>query len=475
MILSFEIRASLIFLFLAIHANATANSCLQAGNDINIGNRNIITSGSGDINVINQCNQEIKNLTQSLLQENISYSAIREFFKTLQIQGIEKEQYYEKLQEIAKAHVKLKQQLLSLKETAKDDKSVKLLEQAEKLLENGKHSDAENLFEKIYQHQMTTASEYLSKIKRNEKGYRLALSAAVHSKVAKGLAQQSQFKYAEAANSFDLAASTIEKIANHFDDVDSFFWSHYLYLAATNYQAISSFKNAERVLKQRVKLSEHDYKKDKKYAIALSNALNEAGLNYKLSNNLDEAELYYNKALDVLNKNYGKSSSHSSYIVNNLGTLYTEYGDFDNAEKYLLMSIELLEKHKDDNGLSLAITVDNLATLYRNNQMLDKSVKHSNMALSILEENEEEEGKDYAVCLHNLGITKNKMGHFTDAIKFMERSLILSEKILGNGHQLVKNTILSLVESYDGLGKHKYADKLLLRLFDNENNVFNNL
>ena len=90
----------------------------------------------------------------------------------------------------------------------------------------------------------------------------------------------------------------------------------------------------------------------------IANCYNALGLIYSEIKQLDSANFYYNKALDL----FDEDNLDRALVYENLGALKEYSGQFDEALIYYLKAELLHEKHKDYSGL--AWTLNHIGTIY---------------------------------------------------------------------------------------------------------------
>lgn len=169
--------------------------------------------------------------------------------------------------------------------------------------------------------------------------------------------------------------------------------------------AINSLKNAE------------------KYAYQKSDLMliyNQLGLTYYRKGMLDDAFLYYNRAL-ILAKNSGDRDSEAGFL-NNIALIFRDKGELDKALSYYEESLKLTINENDKTP-----TYNNIASIYYQQGNYKKAVEYLRKAMDI----DERYGDYHRYAIHelNLGNTYRKMTDFNSAEFYLFDGLKRIQKI----------------------------------------------
>ena len=146
--------------------------------------------------------------------------------------------------------------------------------------------------------------------------------------------------------------------------------------------------------------------------------------------NHEEANLIALDALELAHQSSGHLSGQGD-ALNNLGLVCWQLGELDQAEDYFQKSLELRQKLgilKD-----IAASFNSLGTVYWHRGELDQAEKHFQQSLVIRKELGNPQ--DIARCLNNLGNVCYQHGELDRAEKYHQQSLMLKEK-LGNSQDI---------------------------------------
>ncbi|WP_298509074.1 tetratricopeptide repeat protein [uncultured Kordia sp.] len=159
---------------------------------------------------------------------------------------------------------------------------------------------------------------------------------------------------------------------------------------------------------------------------------------YRYTRDFEQATLYYNKAIDIVNRYDMKDRLIAIY--NNLGAMAQSQENYNIAVDYFMKSLENREFNK--NPRKLAITLVNLGTIHHILEQPEKVLSYSYEALKISEEDNYLTG--IADSKRNIGksfIWQNK--NINDAISYLKEAAEI---------YLQLNDNVFLIEAYSSLG-----------------------
>ena len=136
--------------------------------------------------------------------------------------------------------------------------------------------------------------------------------------------------------------------------------------------------------------------------------------------------------------------------LNNFGLHYKLSGNIDKALAYYEQSVKLLKELEDIKGL--ATCLNNIGSTYVGLGEINKSLKNYHQSLKLFESIQSKRGIAY--CLSNLGDVYEHQGEREKALEFYERSLTLREELKDNPgiiHSLNNITGIYTVEGKDSL------------------------
>jgi CHAT domain-containing protein len=224
------------------------------------------------------------------------------------------------------------------------------------------------------------------------------------------------------------------------------------------------------------------------------------------SRNLEEAEKWYLKAIDIRGKILGKDHPDYGSSLNNLGNVYLFMGKYDKAEPLYLEVLGIREKtvgkeHPDYAGVAINLGSVNLQMnrikeaepflleaqyifeiklndrnhpFYRNcirlladlNNEKGEYKKSEQLLLEIKAHVEKEYGKGhllYAASLTNLGLFYLRLGNYESVEPLYLEALAIQENVLGKNSPECANTLNLLGVYYNLNGNIQKAEEMYLK------------
>ncbi|KAJ5519835.1 Disease resistance protein [Penicillium fimorum] len=152
-------------------------------------------------------------------------------------------------------------------------------------------------------------------------------------------------------------------------------------------------------------------------------ALYSLGYLYRDQDQIQDAEVMYDRALEGYEKAGGREHTSTLDTVDNLGTLYTSQGRLQEAEAMYERALEGKEKAWGREHTSTLDTVNNLGNLYKNQGRLQEAEAMYERAL---EGKEKAWGREHTSTLNivnNLGALYTSQGRLQEAEAMYERAL----------------------------------------------------
>lgn len=145
---------------------------------------------------------------------------------------------------------------------------------------------------------------------------------------------------------------------------------------------------------------------DRKQNYCLVECVNLQGIYHALSDNIDSAQYYYDKALK-LSRRY-KYPNLEVRTINNLGMLNWNKGKFNEALAYFFEALKINEKVPRNQMRSIdAIMYNNIGLIYQEMEMYEKALKYHELAF---QERLSKNHMDLAASYNNMGICYERLG-----------------------------------------------------------------
>ena len=188
--------------------------------------------------------------------------------------------------------------------------------------------------------------------------------------------------------------------------------------------------------------------------------LNQEVMSLYQNGQYDRAVIVATKALEVAEKNAGKSHPDVATSLNNLGELYRAQGQYAQAESLYKRSLAISEKALGPDHFDVATSLGNLAALYYDQGQYARAEPLYKRSLAIKEKNRGPDHPDVATILNNLALLYDTQGQYALAEPLYKRSLAIFEKALGPYHPDVATSVYNLAELYRETKREYEAEKL---------------
>jgi len=200
---------------------------------------------------------------------------------------------------------------------------------------------------------------------------------------------------------------------------------------------------------------------------------------------LENAEIFFGKALEIDEKLFEKNHPNVARDVNNIAMILQDKGDLAAALEYLNRSLEIDEKTFGKDNPEVATVVNNIAMVLKDKGDPDGALKYLYRALEVDEKTFGKDHPNVARDVNNIATVLQDKGDLDAALEYLNRALGIDEKTFGKDHpnvaRDVNNIALVLKDKGDpdGALKHlKRAFQICLQTYGPDNphtiSVFNN-
>lgn len=174
----------------------------------------------------------------------------------------------------------------------------------------------------------------------------------------------------------------------------------------------------------------------------------------------DRAVIFYEKALEISEKNLGKEHNDYANILNNLAGNFDSLGEYEKAVQLYLQVLKIDEKTVGKENHGYAQGLNNLALAYSSLGRFDEAASALEQAIRIDEKTIGEEHPSYANSLNNLGSVYYSQGKYDQAIKLYKQALLIDEKTIGKEHPSYATRLNNLALVYYSQGRYDEALEL---------------
>jgi tetratricopeptide (TPR) repeat protein len=157
---------------------------------------------------------------------------------------------------------------------------------------------------------------------------------------------------------------------------------------------------------------------------SLASIHNDIGVVYfDIKKDIDSAELYYKKGLDLFEKIGSLAGTAGCYI--NLGNVYFAKQNWKNAQEYHKKAFDIFVK--TDNQFGQAYSYNNLGSVYYEQKELDTAIKYYNKALELYENM----GLllETAIAYHNIGVCFKDQNNIDSAMNSLNKAMEIYQQI----------------------------------------------
>ncbi|MEI2738229.1 MAG: CHAT domain-containing tetratricopeptide repeat protein [Chitinophagaceae bacterium] len=137
---------------------------------------------------------------------------------------------------------------------------------------------------------------------------------------------------------------------------------------------------------------------------------------------LRTAQQYFEKSYRTSEIGYMKS-------IATQGLLYTTTGRFGQAETFTAQALDLREKQLGKTNMAVAASLNNYAVLHYNLGRYNESEKEFADAIAVILANKQQDAMPYAIILNNKAMLFQSMGRYEEAVKFLKEALQLAGKL----------------------------------------------
>ena len=166
----------------------------------------------------------------------------------------------------------------------------------------------------------------------------------------------------------------------------------------------------------------------------------------------EKAIWYYEKGLDIEQKNRPPNHASLAASYGNIGAVYRNMKDYSKALSFFEKDVEISEKSLGPADPSLAASYNNIGAVYDDMEEYSKALTFYEKALEIVQKTLPPNHPHLAASYNNIGLTYDNMEEYLKALSFYEKALEINRKALPPHHP-------SLATSYNNIGLMYYEMK----------------
>jgi len=175
---------------------------------------------------------------------------------------------------------------------------------------------------------------------------------------------------------------------------------------------------------------------------------------YKSMGKYTESLKYFEKSLEVREKQFGEYNPIFLDSYRNLGELYEKIGNYDKA---LSIYNKVLEKNFNMDTSSVSILYDCIGRIYQTKNQYKEALKFYKKALIIHERIFGTNHANIATGYNNIGIIYNDMGKYNQALNYLDKSLQMRKNIFPSNHLAFASLYTNIANTYEYIGNFEKA------------------
>ena len=205
------------------------------------------------------------------------------------------------------------------------------------------------------------------------------------------------------------------------------------------------------VMKIRKELKEQREKYEKERDTTnIDNQLEAGAFALDYLTDINQAETYYNRALNQAEKENGHQSEMVALCLNHLGGLFLQASKFKESLACRRDALEIREALYGEEHTGVAACYNNLANIYYGMEKFDEAQLCADSAINIYLNNNETNLSDLADAYTTKGGIEIAKGNLSEALSFYELSVSITDSIYGteNTHSATTINNIGIIKDY---------------------------
>jgi tetratricopeptide (TPR) repeat protein len=377
-------------------------------------------------------------------QFGVTDAAVSNFFRILGEKKVAAEDLDAKLREVAASHLTL---LKQTEAQAGDDPQVAALKkQAVAAIDKGDYAQGQVLLQQAFDADLVAARKALDAANQR-------YLTAAKTKADLGRLKLAQLQYAAAAQEFQTAADLVPAgqpliRASYLSES-----GYATYLAGNNALALAALTEALRLREQAIGPDD----------IRLAANLRRLGRVYWALGRPAEAEPFYRRALELIDKGAPTEPQRATRYVIDLSRLYRALGRDAEADALDDRVLAMQGRLRSRRGPQAASRLHALSIIFALQGDRAEAERLLRRALEIHKSTLGPDHPDTASVMHDLAQVLYIRGRYEEAEPLYQRSLLVIEKVLGPEHPRVALYLGNLARQYEAQGRLDEVEPLLKR------------
>jgi len=203
-----------------------------------------------------------------------------------------------------------------------------------------------------------------------------------------------------------------------------------------------------------------------------SEYFNHMGRIYHFQGNINSALKFFEQALKIDEKIFGKDHPNVARVLNNIAMVLQDKGDLEAALQYLNRALEINERVFEKDPHNVARVLNNIALILKDKGDPGTALQYLQKALEI---DEKVFGKDHpnvGTLVNNIATVLMEKGDLEEAIKYFQRALEINEKAFGKDHPFVGSLVNNIAMVLKDKGDTEAALQYLYRALEINEKIF---
>jgi CHAT domain-containing protein/Flp pilus assembly protein TadD len=172
---------------------------------------------------------------------------------------------------------------------------------------------------------------------------------------------------------------------------------------------------------------------------------------------LNEAETYFNRALEIRKNILGTAHPKYREVLSNLAGVYNRKGDFISSERLYIQALQITEQMVGNQHPDYARDLNNLAALYDSMGNYSESIKLNLKSIAILKAQTQVSFKIYSNSVNNLAVTYITIGDYRKAERLLHESVMVYKNHFGPEHPNYARALSNYAQLHIDLGNFEKA------------------
>lgn len=168
--------------------------------------------------------------------------------------------------------------------------------------------------------------------------------------------------------------------------------------------------------------------------------------------NIEISLTYALKALDIIEKIYGKVHPRVASSLNDIGLCYLEMGNYDKALQHCEDALNMIKTFYGEQHQNVASNINNIASIYMKQGCYDKSLEYYEKSLNISLNVIGEITPVVANIYLNIGYVYIKQGNNDKALEYFEKAVPILKETFGEIHPYLARSYSFIATIYESQG-----------------------